>query len=42
MVKGVPQVSRWGHIGYRDRKGRQRRQNLITHDGKTYKPLGEK
>jgi len=40
MVKGVPQVSRWGHIGYRDRKGRQRRQNLITTDGKTYKPLG--
>ena len=25
--------------GYRDRKGRQRRQNLITTDGKTYQPL---
>ena len=32
----------WGHIGYKDRKGRQRKQNLITTDGKTYKPLGEK
>ena len=41
IVKGVPQVSRWGHIGYKDRKSRQRRQNLITTDGKTYKPLGE-
>ena len=41
IVKGVPQVSRWGHIGYKDRKGRQRRQNLITKDGKTYAPLGE-
>ena len=32
--------SEWCHIGYKDRKGRQRRQNLITTDGKTYKPLG--
>ena len=29
----------WCHFGYKDRKSRQRRQNLITHDGKTYKPL---
>lgn len=29
----------WGHIGYKDRKGRQRKQNLITTDGKTYQPL---
>ena len=32
----------WCHIGYKDRKSRQRRQNLITHDAKTYAPLGEK
>ena len=32
--------SEWCHFGYRDRKGRQRRQNLITTDGKTYQPLG--
>ena len=29
----------WCHFGYKDRKSRQRRQNLITPDGKTYKPL---
>ena len=31
--------SEWCHFGYKDRKSRQRRQNLITHDGKTYHPL---
>ena len=34
-------TTEWGHIGYKDRKGRQRRQNLITTDGKTYHPLCE-
>ncbi len=29
----------WCHFGYKDRKSRQRRQNLITTDGKTYQPL---
>lgn len=29
----------WGHIGYKDRKGRQRKQNLITTDGKNYQVL---
>ena len=29
----------WVHIGYKDRKGRQRKQNLITTDGKNYHPL---
>lgn len=29
----------WGHIGYKDRKGRQRGQNLITTDGKKYSAL---
>jgi len=33
------QGKEWGHIGYKDRKGRQRKQNLITKDGKNYKPL---
>lgn len=29
----------WCHFGYKDRKVRQRRQNLITKDGKKYAPL---
>ena len=33
-------VSEWCHFGYKDRKGRQRKQNLITKDGKKYNPLG--
>lgn len=33
--------SEWGHLGYKDRKGRQRRQNLITRDAKHYSPLPE-
>ena len=32
-------VSEWCHFGYKDRKGLQRRQNLITKDGKKYNPL---
>lgn len=31
--------SEWVHIGYKDRKGRQRHQDLITTDAKNYKPL---
>ena len=29
----------WCHFGYKDRKSSQRRQNLITPDGKNYTPL---
>ena len=29
----------WCHFGYKDRKSRQRRQNLITTDGKSYQML---
>ena len=33
--------SEWVHIGYKDRKGRQRNQKLMTKDGKNYKPWQE-
>ena len=31
--------SEWVHVGLRDRKGRQRHQDLITTDAKNYQPL---